>query len=233
MVRKPASLAPQSVPDALRDPVRARLRDPKYRRVVAIMGAQMAKTETFLDVIGERLDNRPAPILYVGPSKEFITDQFEPRLNAVRTVGVAEAEGLGRPQRQAAEENAEARRRRPVRLAHAGSSTALKSDPAAIALVDEYDEMLKNVKGQGDPLGLVEARGDTYADFCVGITSTPSLGMVEIDRDPESGLEFWKVAEEADVQSPIWRLWQEGTRHHWAWPCPHCGDYFIPRFNCF
>ena len=34
-----------------------------------------------------------------------------------------------------------------LRLAHAGSSTALKSDPAAVALVDEYDEMLKKRQG--------------------------------------------------------------------------------------
>jgi hypothetical protein len=35
----------------------------------------------------------------------------------------------------------------PVRLAHAGSSPTLKSSPAALALADEYDEMLANVKG--------------------------------------------------------------------------------------
>jgi phage terminase large subunit GpA-like protein len=223
--RRNPYLTPYAIPFA------AAFADPKYRRVVAIMGAQMAKTETFLDIIGERLDNRPAPILYVGPSKEFVTDQFEPRLVGLfeqsATLKSKVVGGIdSKRQKKTLKRVAGVR----VRLAHAGSSTALKSDPAAIALVDEYDEMLSNVKGQGDPLGLVEARGFTYADFRVGITSTPSIGMVEIDRDP-SGLEFWKAAEEDDVQSPIWRLWQEGTRHHWAWPCPHCGEYFIPRFN--
>src|SRR5262245_4517649 len=53
---------------------------PKYRRVVMVTAAQSAKTETFLDIIGERLDNRPAPILYVGPNKQFVTEQFEPRI---------------------------------------------------------------------------------------------------------------------------------------------------------
>ena len=32
-------------------------------------------------------------------------------------------------------------------------------------------------------------------------------------------------------KSPIWQLWQQGTRHHWVWPCPHCEEYFVPRFN--
>ena len=118
-----------------------------------------------------------------------------------------------------------------LRLAHAGSSTALKSDPAALALIDEYDEMMANVKGQGDVLGLVEARGETYADFVTAITSTPARGLVEIEPDDASGLEFWARSSPEDLESPIWKLWQEGTRHHWAWPCRSCAAYFIPRFK--
>ena len=189
-------------------------------------------TDTMLDIIGERLDNRPAPMLYVGPSKDFVTDQFEPRLVEMFGQSTSLASkvlgGLdSKKQKKTLKRIAGTR----LRLAHAGSSTALKSDPAAVALVDEYDEMLKNVKGQGDPLGLVEARGFTYADFVVGITSTPSTGMVQVETDPVSGLEFWKPGEAEEVQSPIWRLWQEGTRHHFCWPCPHCDEYFVPRSN--
>lgn len=202
----------------------------RYKRVILVEGAQGGKTETFLDVIGERLDNRPAPMLYVGPSKEFVTDQLEPRLTemlgqspslASKVVGGLDS----KKQKKTLKRIAGTR----LRLAHAGSSTALKSDPAAIALVDEYDEMLKNVKGQGDPLGLVEARGDTYADFVVGVTSTPSTGLVQTEYDEHSGLEFWKPGEGEEVSSPIWKLWQGGTRHHFCWPCPHCGEYFVPR----
>lgn len=197
-----------------------------------VTAAQSGKTETFLDIIGERLDNRPMPIIYVGPSKDFITDQFEPRLVEL----FRQASSLGRKVLGGIDGKRQKRTLKRVngtriRLAHAGSSTALKSDPAAFALVDEYDEMLRNVKGQGDPLGLVEARGDTYADFTVGVVSTPSNGMIEVERDEASGLEFWSVGESDDVKSPIWRLWQEGTRHHWTWQCPHCKTWFVPRFS--
>lgn len=51
-----------------------------HRRYVLVMGAQGGKTDSALDLIGHRLDQRPAPILYVGPSRDFNTDQFEPRL---------------------------------------------------------------------------------------------------------------------------------------------------------
>lgn len=204
--------------------------DARYSRVVLVTGAQSGKTESFLDIIGERCDTRPVPILYVGPSRDFLTDQFEPRLMALfdeapkLKAKVARGKRMKKTLKRVAGV--------PIRLAHAGSSTALKSDPAGLALVDEYDEMLKNVKGQGDPLGLVEARGITYADFVAGVTSTPSQGMVETEVDPDSGLEFWKEAPPDDVASPIWKLWQEGTRYHWTWKCPHCEEWFVPRFKC-
>jgi len=200
-----------------------------YRRVVAVTSAQSGKTDSMLDIIGARLDQRPAPILYVGPTKEFLTDQFEPRLMAL----LDEADTLankvvrGRRMKKTLKHVAGVR----LRLAHAGSSTALKSDPAALALIDEYDEMMANVKGQGDVLGLVEARGETYADFVTAITSTPARGLVEIEPDDTSGLEFWARSAPDDLESPIWKLWQEGTRHHWAWPCRHCQEFFIPRFK--
>lgn len=200
-----------------------------YRRVVAVTSAQSGKTDNMLDIIGARLDQRPAPILYVGPTKEFLTDQFEPRLMSL----LDEAQTLkdkvvrGRRMKKTLKWVAGVR----VRLAHAGSSSALKSDPAALALIDEFDEMMANVKGQGDVLGLVEARGETYADFVTAITSTPSRGLVDTELDPESGLEFWARSQVDDLESPIWKLFQEGTRHHWAWPCRHCGDFFVPRFK--
>lgn len=201
-----------------------------YRRFVGVCGAQMGKTDGMLDLIGSRLDQRPAPIIYVGPTLDFLTDQFEPRVMGL----LDEAETLrnkvvrGRRMKKTLKWVAGVR----LRLAHAGSSTALKSDPAALALIDEYDEMAGGVRKQGDVLGLVEARGETYADFSTVITSTPSRGILEVELDEESGLEFWSRNKEgADIESPIWSLWQEGTRHHWCWPCRHCNEFFVPRFK--
>jgi phage terminase large subunit GpA-like protein len=207
--------------------------DPRYRRVVLVTAAQAAKTEAVLNIIGERLDNRPVPVIYCAPTKEFATDQFSPRLEELlRQSPSLAGKVLGgldsKRQKKTLKHVAGVR----VRLAHAGSSTALKSDPCALALCDEYDSMLKDVGHQGDPLGLLEARGATYANFVCGITSTPSVGGVETKRDEASGLEFWRPAPAEDLESPIWRLWQQGTMHHWCWPCLHCDQYFIPRFAC-
>src|SRR5262245_21482937 len=183
-----------------------------------------------LDVAGQRLDQRPGPILYVGPNKQFLTEQFEPRVMAL----LDEAPSL---MAKVLRGKTMTKTRKvvggvPFRLAHSGSSTALKSDPAVLALVDEYDEMKANVGDfQGGPLGLVERRGDTYADFVCVVTSTPKRGRAGAVKDEASGLYFWEVMEVEDIESPVWQLWQQGTRHHWCWPCPHCKAYFVPRFN--
>jgi phage terminase large subunit GpA-like protein len=200
-----------------------------FRRVVMVFGAQTGKSEAMLDVAGQRLDQKPGPILYVGPSKQFLTEQFEPRVMALLNEAPTLMAKVARGKRMTKTRKIVAGV--PFRLAHSGSSTALKSDPAVLALVDEYDEMRDNVNNQGGPLGLVERRGDTYADFVCVVTSTPKRGRVAAVKDTRSGLYLWDVAVNEDIESPIWQLWQQGTRHHWTWPCPHCSEYFVPRFN--
>ncbi len=206
----------------------------RYTRVVAVTAAQMGKTDAELDVIGQRLDQRPTPIIYVGPSAEFNRDQFEPRLRQMidECVGLSDKLVRGRREKKTLKIVAGVK----VRLASGASSTALKSDPAGLAVVDEYDEMSSNIRGQGDPLGLIEARGETYSDFVTVITSTPGKGVVETqehvvgvgDDGAQVTMEFFAVGDPTEIESPIWRLFQEGTRHHWAWHCPHCGEAFVP-----
>nr|WP_113946254.1 terminase gpA endonuclease subunit [Pseudochrobactrum asaccharolyticum] len=200
-----------------------------HKRVVMVVSAQSGKTETFMDLMGTRLDTQPVPIIYVGPSKQFITTQFEPRLDdLMKNTDLKEL---------CAPKSKQLKTKKIIngvtlRLAHGGSSTAMKSDPFGVAYTDEVDELKANLKGQGDPVGLIDARGDTYPDFVHAITSTPSRGVVEVETDPESGLEFWSESDPEEIESTVWRLWQSGTRYHWAWPCPHCREYFIPRFAC-
>ena len=96
--------------------------DPRYRRIVLCTGAQVGKTEALLDIIGERLDTKPAPIIYVGPSRDFVTSQFEPRLTELfrqsASLSAKVLGGLGaKVQRQTLKRVAGTR----VRLAHAGS----------------------------------------------------------------------------------------------------------------
>ena len=200
-----------------------------HKRVVMVVSAQSGKTETVFDIMGERLDTSPVPMMYLGPTKQFLEEQLEPRLEELLSVPCLK--------QKLAPESKQRKTKKivsgvPLRLAHGGSSSALKSDPFGLALTDEADELMANVKGAGNPIELVDMRGDTYADFVHAIVSTPGEGSTEVEIDEESGLHFWADTDPEEVSSTIWRLWLQGTRYHWAWPCPHCDEYFIPRFSC-
>lgn len=118
-----------------------------------------------------------------------------------------------------------------LRLAWAGSATELASQDASMVLLDEVDRMVADVAKEGSPFELAEARIANYPDGKAIGTSTCTSGSVDEEYDPKTRLTRWKVADPDDLKSAIWLHWQMGTRFEWAWPCPSCGDYFIPRFS--
>ncbi|MBR1002695.1 phage terminase large subunit GpA-like protein [Bradyrhizobium japonicum] len=71
----------------------------QFRRVVMVFGAQTGKSEAMLDVAGQRLDQRPGPILYVGPNRQFLTEQFEPRVMSLLEQAPTLTEKLARGKR--------------------------------------------------------------------------------------------------------------------------------------
>lgn len=199
----------------------------RYKTVVAVMGSQMGKTEMVLNVIGHKIDDDPVPILYIAPTKSFVENVMEPRYRAM-VLSCASLLAKKRPglkEKNTQKEIAGVK----FRMAWAGSATELAGDPACLVFVDERDRMDASVEGEGDPVTLADARHSTYPDGQTIVVSTPTMGTVDTEIDPDTGLEFWGRGDE--IQSPTWKLYQEGTNYHWAVPCPHCEDFFIPRFK--
>lgn len=201
----------------------------RYDAVIGVTSSQSGKTDTVLDIIGWTLDQRPAPILYVGPTKEFLNKEISPRLSEMLLGTRRLADKLARGKRETIFRKVLGGV--PVVLAWAGSAASFAAMAAKIALVDELDRMGSSVEGEGDPFALLEARGFSFRDRIRGAISTPLTGTVDTVRDEASGLEFWRQMDTEDVQSKIWRLWQAGTRHHYCWPCPHCAEFFVPRWK--
>lgn len=200
--------------------------DPVYSSVVAVMGSQMSKTDgVILNSIGWQLDDDPQPILYIGPTQKntesISTDRVSKMIRSVPSL----FDGLAKGKKDKITE----KYINGVRLGFgwAGSATELASHPAAKVFIDERDRM-GDVGGEGDVNTLADARTATY-DGCVVTTSTPLVGDVEPYIHPETGMEHWKHSD--SVSSPTWALWQEGSKHEWALPCPECREYFIPRFK--
>jgi phage terminase large subunit GpA-like protein len=200
----------------------------KYKGVIAVMGTQMGKTANLLNIVGRKVDDDPAPVLWIGPTKSNVESVIEPQLEQMIThsTSLSAKRVKGKRKRKLAKMIAGVM----VRLAWAGSATELASQPAHTVVVDERDKM-KPIPGEGDPFALAEARKSNYADGIVVGTSSPTDGNVETFIHETTGFEHWAPADADDIASPIWKLWQSGTRHEFAWQCPHCSEWFIPRFR--
>jgi len=209
-------------------PIAAACSSPHYRRVVVVMGSQMGKTAGLLNLIGHKLDDDPAPVLYIGPTKSNVDGVIEPQITQM----LRSARALWRKTLTGRKAQKLVKRVSGVtlRLAWAGSATELASQPAHTVLVDEVDRMAP-IPGEGDPVSLAEARIATYPDGRLIITSTPTEGNVSSSKHAATGIEHWDQAAPEDLSSAVWRLWQEGTRWELAAPCPECKAYFVPRFK--
>lgn len=203
--------------------------DPLLKRIVMVCGSQMGKTDNEFNIIGHRCDDDPVPMLFVGPTKSMIVRVIEPRLVALFKSSASLWAKLAKGKKSSKTQKYIAGI--DLRLGWAGSATELASQAACIVFIDERDRMLDDVGGEGDPVEIADARHATYPDGKAIITSTPTVGSVDETTNEETGLTHWELTEGDEIQSATWKLWQEGTRYEWAWPCPDCKYYFIPRFS--
>lgn len=209
-------------------PARASV-DPRFAHVYVCMMAQGGKTAGTLNVIGQRLDDDPAPVLYIGPTRNNVISVIWPKIDEMLrhcpSLWLKTAQGKRYTKSRMVVSGVS------LRLAWAGSPTEMAADAACVVIVDELDRMPRDIKGEGNVIGLADARHSSYPDGRTIVISTPTDGNVDTEVDARTGLEHWRVSEPEQVPSPIWLVWQEGTRHEWAWPCPECREYFVPRFH--
>lgn len=186
----------------------ARFSDPDVELVVIVCGAQMGKTESLINVLGHRFTDGPrVPALWIAPTQKSVKSLADDRLMKMirSTPSLWDILEKGRRNRIVEKYLANVR----LGFGWAGSATELASHPAGLVLLDELDRMIADVEGEGDPLTLATARTKNYPLRKIGVSSTPTI----------------------EGYSPIWTLFLEGTREKWAWPCPHCAMYFVPRLE--
>jgi phage terminase large subunit GpA-like protein len=203
-------------------PVAWAFAQPCFSRVTFVMGTQMGKSVTMENIIGHRLDEDPTPCLYVAPTKPLITGTVEPKFMAM----FVECESLAKKYETRSTQTVKWLGGTKFRFAWAGSATELAADSAGLVMVDEVDRIVNT--GEGDTTEIIEARGDAYADSKIGYTATPTHGRVERRKDERTGIWHWVPGAAKKIGSKVWQLWQSGTRHEWAVPCPTCANYFVP-----
>lgn len=187
-------------------------------------GSQDAKTTTVINIALARMDDNPVATIIVAPTQDDCLLKIEPEISdAIKdcpSLHKKLAKGQGDKKTEKLIGGI------PLWLAWGGSSRGLSGKSAGLVIITDRDQ-IKDIPGQGSIDGLADGRGHTFPGFKALRDSTPTLGDVETFVHPETGHEHWAVSD--NVISPIWSNWQQGSREELAVPCPHCGDYFIPR----
>jgi phage terminase large subunit GpA-like protein len=179
--------------------------------VVLMFAAQTGKSETLLNMLGYVVDHAPGPTLFVQPTvdtaKRFSKQRVEPLFTMTpRLVGkVAEVKTRDSRGSMLMKDFMGG----VLIITGANSAVGLRSMPARYLLLDEIDGYPADVDGEGDPIGLAEARQRTFARRKTIKASTPTV----------SGASAIEAAYEATDQ-----------RRYFV-PCPHCDKFQLLVFG--
>tara|TARA_R110002049_G_scaffold2743_1_gene20897 strand:- start:3614 stop:5320 length:1707 start_codon:yes stop_codon:yes gene_type:complete len=191
----------------MRDIMRA-FSDSRFHTIVGVTASQMGKTELLLNIVGHRFSDGPYyPGMYVGPTEKNVRSMSNDRFKDLFKYTPILKKRLEKGHADKVTEKFI----NGVRFgfAWAGSETELSAFPCGFVLMDERDRMNNDVQGKGDPVEIVRGRMKNFPNKKLGVFSTPTL----------------------EGASPIIDLFEQGTMMKWAWPCPHCAEFFIPELS--
>lgn len=172
-------------------------------RIAFMKGAQVGGTECGNNWIGFVIHHSPGPMITVLPTVDMAERTSKQRI-APLIDATPELAALVNPARSRDSGNtllSKEFRGGILIMTGANSATGLRSMPARYIFMDEVDAYPGDVDGEGDPVGLAEARARTFARRKIFMVSTPKVsGSSRIEREYESS-----------------------DRRRYFVPCPHCG----------
>jgi len=178
--------------------------DPKISRITWISSVQSAKTTALMVAASYFIVQDPSSIIISEPTDALATSVSQERFAPT----IEENPQLKRILRGDTSKDNEDIKIFPggyLLFASAGSYADLISRPARVVLMDEGDapEYLKDLKGRGSPVKLLEDRTTTFHNKKIALMGTPgTLG----------GSNLYNSYEKSDM-----RVYQ--------CPCPHCGHF--------
>ncbi|WP_426019009.1 terminase gpA endonuclease subunit [Brevundimonas sp. DWR2-3-1b1] len=175
------------------------------RRVIVSAGAQLIKSELFLNWAGQTICDDPAPMMLVLPSldelRNWNSTKWQPTLDATPALKRRVFERVERS-RAGSTTNFKAFRGGFLMVTTAMSSKGLQGRSVKRLACDEVSEFPLDTGGRGDPIKQAETRGDGHDDFKALYTSTPK----ELPG------------------CRITKMLHAGDHRIYYVDCPHCGD---------
>ena len=181
--------------------------DDRVRRLALVWGAQTSKTTAIIVGMAYKLDNDPAPCLWVMPSthlaRSFSETRWMPLIDQNPTL--ARHKEPDPDKYRLLEQHFD---RMSVWFTGSNSPASLSSRSIAALCMDELDKFPAKGGKESAPLQLAEARVATYPQHIIITTSTPTY---------EDGA--------------IWEEWLKGDQRKYFVPCAGCGEAFVMEWE--
>lgn len=182
-------------------------------QIVAIIGsAQSGKSEVPLNAIGRTIEEDPMGILAVLPihneASKWSEIKLEPMISATPELA---RRVYSRHGEKRSSQTRKKFRDGFLQIGSANATPNLQMITVGLIICEEISEwpLPDPEEERGDPFEQAQARGITYGEALKTIVpSTP--GKIGTCR--------------------VTQLYDQGDQRRWAWNCPHCDDWFIPRF---
>jgi phage terminase large subunit GpA-like protein len=218
-----------SLVEHMREPMDC-IGDPRVIRVVIMAGAQIAKSEVLLNVIGYLIDYDPSPIMMVQPTLEmaeaFSKDRVAPMLRDTPVLR-AKMSDKGRDSNNTIRQKVFPGGH--LTLVGANSPSSLASRPIRAVLFDEVDRFPLSAGDEGDPIQLASKRTATFWNRIIVMVSTPTVkGQSRIEAAYEEGdqrVRYCKCVHCNHFQQLKWSSvkWTKGKPETARYECEECG----------
>lgn len=173
-------------------------------KVIAMIAAQLGKSEILFNVLGRFIHLDPCPMLMVQPSLGDAEDWSKERLTPtiLRTPVLAEKI---HDQKSRNSENTILKKIFPggyLALVGSNAPSGLAKRSIRVLVFDEVDRFERSAGTEGDPVDLGIKRTSNFWNHIIGLFSTPT-----------------------DLKSRIYREYMLGTQEEWRHKCPNCGEW--------
>ena len=180
--------------------------DDVVEKVIFVKPTQVGGTSAMENILGNLIDQAPAPTMIVYPSDDLaertVDAKLEPMIKACKVLAEKYREHISKKLQLKFGTMT-------VYLNGANSPADLASTNIRYLFLDEVDKYPGASKKEADPVSLAIERTKTYTtNRYIFMTSTPTLKTGHI----------WKAKEEADAEK------------HYFVPCPHCGQFIELKF---
>lgn len=173
-------------------------------KVVAMLGAQLGKSEILFNLLGRFIHLDPCPMLMVQPTVEDSKDFSKERLTPTVAMTPVLADRI-HEQKSRNGDNTILKKLFPggyLSLVGSNAPSGLAKRSIRVLVCDEVDRFAPSAGTEGDPVNLAEKRTSNFWNRIIGLFSTPT-----------------------DVTSRIMREYMLGSQEEWRYQCPNCGEW--------